>query len=184
MARERSEKGGKIPGLTCCRLCRSEEEGRAYEFWSGFREKSREDRLWGKTRLSFSYSDLKPFQVFVCNRCAAALRRDRYKVKFIAWGVVALLCLLPLGVVPFLGMDRLSGNICLAFFAVPATASGLLFAYYAWQWFRPVPEDSFTDRVVLGRIRQEKEYGKKGYDLFTPSEYADLFESGSARRDR
>ena len=164
-------------GLTCCSLCKAEQEGRAYQFWSGYREKFREDRLYNrKTRISYTYSDLKPFQVFVCDQCAARLRRKHYLVKFIVWSVVALPCVIVLAIVPFLGMDRLSGYICLGVFAVPTAAAVPFWLAYAWQMIRPVPANQVTDRLVLAQIRGKKKYGKKGYDFFTPAEYADMFE--------
>jgi hypothetical protein len=174
MPKQRSD---VVPGLTCCGLCKAERDGRVYEFWSGYREKFREDRLYDrKTRVSYTYSDLKPFQVFVCNRCAARLRRQHYLVKFIVWSVVTLPCLVVLAIVPFLRMDRLSGYLCLGAVAVPTAAALPFCLTYAWQMIRPVPANSVTDRVVLLQIRAKKEYGKKGHDFFTPAEYAEMFE--------
>jgi hypothetical protein len=168
-----------LPGLTCCRLCKAEQDGRVYQFWSGYREKYRQDRLYNrKTRVSYTYSDLKPFQVFVCDKCAAKLRRQNYQVKFIVWTVAALLFLMVLAIIPFLGLDRLSGYLCLGVFAIPAAAAVLFWLTYTWQMIRPVPANRVTDRLVLHQIRGKKEYGKKGYDFFTPAEYADRFETG------
>jgi hypothetical protein len=177
MSKRRSEKEQEIPGQTCCARCEADQDGRVYQFWSGHREKFREDRLYNrKTLVSYTYSDLKPFQVFVCDRCAANLRRGHYLVKFIVWSVVALPCLIVLAIVPFLGMDRLSGNLCLGVFAIPTAVAGLFSLTYAWQVIRPVPANRITDRVVLLEVRGKKEYGKRGYDFFTSAEYADMFE--------
>jgi hypothetical protein len=179
MAAQRSDaEEQEVPGLTCCGLCNAEQDGKIYKFWSGHREKYREDQLYNrKKRVSYTYSDLKPFQVFVCDECAARLRRQNYLARFIGWSVVALPCLIVLVIVPFLGMDRLSGYLCLGVSALPAAAATLLGLTYAWQMFRPVPANRVTDRLVLLQIRGTKEYGKKGYDFFTPADYADMFES-------
>jgi hypothetical protein len=177
MARKRSAaEDQEIPGQTCCRLCRGERTARTYEFWSGQRENYREDQMFRKKRISYTYSDLQPIRVVVCDACAAGLRRRHFLVKFIAWAVVAWPCLIVLAVIPFLGMDRLSGYLCLGLFALPAVGAGACFLYYAWQLLRPVPENEVTDRLVLTRLRQEKDFGKKGYDLFTSSEYAVMFD--------
>ncbi|HVX14806.1 MAG TPA: hypothetical protein VHC22_26690 [Pirellulales bacterium] len=167
----------EIAGLTCCRLCKAEQCGQVYEFWSGYREKYREDHLWNrKKRVSYTYSDLKPFQVFLCDRCAGGLRREHYLMQFIVWSVVALGCLIALAIIPFLRLDRLSAYLCLGVFALPTAVAAPFWLAYTWQMFRPVRANRVTDRLVLAQLRGKKEYGKKGYDFFTLAEYAEMFE--------
>ena len=176
MKRKRQgQEGREIAGLTCCQLCKAERQGQVYEFWSGFREKLDRTQLFNEVLIRGQYSDLKPFQVFVCDPCVAGLRRRKHLTPFIAWGVLFLPCLVGLAVLPFLGLDRLSGLLCLGVLGLPAAAAGLFWLYRAWQMFGPVSKSPATDRLVLEQIRREKGYTKKGYDLFTQAEYGDLF---------
>jgi hypothetical protein len=146
-----------------------------YEFWSGKREKLTETRHFDRVKVTGTYSDLAPINVFVCNSCAAGLRRRKYLPGVIGWGILALPCLPGMAIIPFLGFDQASGLICLGglgFFAIPAA---LLLMYNLWQMFRPVPESEVTDRLVLNQVRTARDFGKRGYEFFTQGEYQRLF---------
>lgn len=167
----------ELVGQADCALCRSDEPGNVYQFWSGFREKHREDRLYGKTQIRMTYSDLKPFNVFVCDACVRGLQRKLYRPHVLGWSLVAIPSAVTVACIPLFQMDRGSSLVCAGLFGLLAVPSLVMLAFRLWQMFRPVPAPGVsdaTDRLVLTEVRTKAKKHQKGYDYFTSAEYDDL----------
>ncbi|MFO0881080.1 MAG: hypothetical protein U0840_27470 [Gemmataceae bacterium] len=111
---------------------------------------------------------------FVCDPCAAVIRRKAYLIRFAAWGVGFLLSLVIALAILLSGMDQASRFVCGGVFGVFAIPTGLFVLYYTWPMFGPVRSSPTTDNLVLNPVRLKMPH-KQGYDYFTTAEYEDHF---------
>jgi hypothetical protein len=174
--KRRASKEEQIPGLTCCKLCESDGEGTLYEFWTGMKgRRTEEHRILSNTKLvKTAYSDMQNFRVFLCHACVGGMRRKHYRLKMIPMAFFTVILLIFLGALLFANLTQ-ANHILLIAFGVPTALTALGALYYTWEYFRPVPDNPITEKLVLDRIKVMKEYVKKGHDIFTQSQYLEQF---------